>query len=165
MWTILKVEKKEIQLLKNDLTTKLGEKPNIYFPKYLIEKYKKNKIIKKEISLLDNYIFCYHEKFKDVKFLNNLKFLKGLKYFLSGFTQSQSQIEAFINKCKEMENDQGYLSENFIKCEINSLYEFSSGPFTEMIFKIINFQKNKINILLGNVNTTIKRNQYLFKAI
>ena len=38
MWTILKVEKKEIQLLKNDLTTKLGEKPNIYFQKYYIKK-------------------------------------------------------------------------------------------------------------------------------
>ena len=165
MWTILKVEKKEIHLLKNDLIVKLGEKPNIYFPKYLIQKYKKNKIIKKEISLLGNYVFCYHVKFKDKKFLNNLKFLKGLKYFLSGFAQSQSQIESFINKCKEMENDQGYLTENFIECEINSLYKFSSGPFAEMIFKIINFQKNKINILLGNVNTTIKKNQYLFKAI
>ena len=62
MWTILKVEKKEIQLLKNDLTTKLGEKPNIYFPKYLIEKYKKNKIIKdkkKKLRILRTFSIIY----------------------------------------------------------------------------------------------------------
>ena len=48
---------------------------------------------------------------------------------------------------------------------ISSKYRFSSGPFAEMIFKIIDLQKNKINILLGNLKTTIKKNDFLFNPL
>ena len=54
------------------------------------------------------------------------------------------------------ENENGYLSQNFYDLQINSKYRFSTGPFVEKIFEIINFQKNKIEILVGNIKTTIK---------
>ena len=34
----------------------------IYNPKILVEKYKKNKLIKKEFDLLGDYLFCFHKK-------------------------------------------------------------------------------------------------------
>ena len=44
-------------------------------------KYFNNKLIEKEIFLLGNYIFLFHEDLKNGKLLNSLKFIKGLKYF------------------------------------------------------------------------------------
>ena len=41
MWTILKVEKKEIHLLKNDLIVKLGEKTKHILPKIFDSKIQK----------------------------------------------------------------------------------------------------------------------------
>ena len=165
MWTILKVEKKEIHLLKNDLIVKLGEKPNIYYPKFLIEKYKKNKIIKKEISLLGNYVFCYHVKFKDKKFLNNLKFLKGLKYFLKGSNNSQLEISNFINKCKKTEDKDGYMTRSLYDLILNTDYKFTNGPFANTIFKLLKIEKKKIEIIMGNIKTKIDKNKFLISPI
>ena len=91
-----------------------------------------------------------------------MKFTKGLKYFLSGFSQSQKDIEKFIHKCKESENKYGYLTQSFYEICKNTNYRFSSGPFTEKIFKIINLQKNKIDILLGNIKITTDKKEFSF---
>jgi hypothetical protein len=48
---------------------------------------------------------------------------------------------------------------------INSQYKFASGPFVEEIFEIINLQKNRINILMGNIKTTIKKQEFLFNPL
>ena len=40
-----------------------------------------------------------------------------------------------------------------------------SGPFVEKIFQIINYQKGKLKILIGNLHTTIKPQKYLFRPI
>ena len=162
MWTIIKFDKKKLASLKNDLELKLGEGLNIYIPKIFIKKYRKNKFVGREFDLLDNYLFCFHEKFKDKQTINNLKFTKGLKYFLNGFILSQNEIRKFIEKCKNSEDKNGYLSQTFFELYINSNYKFYSGPFSEKIFKIIDLQKNKINILLGNIKTTINKNKFLF---
>ena len=75
--------------------------------KLLIQKYKNNKLINKEISLLGNYLLCFHEDFKDPKTLQKLKFSRGLEYFLNGFKQSQKDINDFIHKCRNSENEKG----------------------------------------------------------
>ena len=49
--------------------------------------------------------------------------------------------------------------------DLNKDYQFTSGPFVEKIFKIINLQKNKIDIYIGNLKTTIKNKEFLFKTI
>jgi len=162
MWTIIKFNKKKLAYLKDDLKVKLGEDLNIYIPKMFIQKYRNNKFVDREFDLLGNYLFCFHEKFKDPQTISNLKFTRGLKYFLNGFNQSQNEIRKFIEKCKSSEDKNGYLSQNFFELCINSKYKFYSGPFTETIFKIIDLQKNKINILLGNIKTTINKNKFLF---
>lgn len=165
MWTIIKFDRKKLESLKGDFKKKLGEDFTIYIPKLLIQKYKNNKLIKKEFDLLGDYLFCFHKNLEKPSTLNMLKFSRGLKYFLNGFDCSQREINNFIEKCKKAENSEGYLSQTFFELFINSKYKFINGPFAEAIFKIIGLQKNKINILLGNVRTTIKKKEFLFSPL
>ena len=87
------------------------------------------------------------------------------KCVLNGFIQSQEEIKEFINKCKDAENNKGYLTQNFFELCINTKYKFISGPFADTIFKIIGIQKNKMNILLGDIKTTINKTEYLFNRL
>ena len=165
MWTILKFDKKKISFLKKDFSEKLGKDYIIYQPKILIKKYKKEKLINLEISLLGDYLFCFHKNFRDPKTINQLRFIRGLKYFLSGFFNSQNDIQKFINNCKERENTKGYITQNIYEIFENQKYKFLTGPFAEQIFKIISLQENKINILIGNLKTKINKKEFLFHPI
>ena len=40
-----------------------------------------------------------------------------------------------------------------------------TGPFADKIFKIVNLQKNKIDILVGNIKTRIKKQEFLFNPV
>ena len=162
MWAVLKFDNKSLGLLREDLSNKLGKDFKIYFPKLRIQRYKNSKLITKEFNLLGDYLFCFHKNLENQKILNSLKFVRGLKYFLEGFTGSQNDIEKFIKKCKDSESNEGYLSRDFFDLDINKKYRFSSGPFASKIFKIINLQKNRIKILMGNIKTTIKNKEFLF---
>ena len=43
---------------------------------------------------------------------------------------------------------------------------FLSGPFTNMFFTVINRQKERLKILIGNMTTTITNNSnYLYRPI
>ena len=66
---------------------------------------------------------------------------------------------------KNLENEKGYIKQNFYDLEINEYYKFSTGPFTDKIFKIIELQKKKINILMGNLKTKINKKEFLFTPL
>ena len=165
MWVIVKFDKKYFNTLKQQFSEKLGGGCSFYRPKLILQNYKKNKLVSKEVDLLDDYFFCYHEKFSSKIIINNLKFTKGLKYFLNGFVLTQSEIKEFINHCKRFENDKGYISRNLFNIEKNAMYKFITGPLTNKIFKIINFQKNKLNILINNFHTTVDKRDFLFSRV
>ena len=165
MWAVIKFDKKNFHLLKEDFQKKIGKDCVIYRPKILIQKYKNNKLINKEVDILGNYLFCLHKDFNKKSTINQLKFSRGLKYFLDGFVEFQLDVKSFIEKCKNLEDSKGYISQNPFEIYINSNYKFSTGPFAEKIFKVINFQKNKINILTGNLKTTINKNEFLFNPV
>ncbi len=57
MWTVIKVDLKNLEFLKNEFRKKVGQDVKIYSPKFLIQKYKKNKLIGKELNLLGDYLF------------------------------------------------------------------------------------------------------------
>ena len=61
MWTVVKFDKKNLALLKEDLSEKLGKDIKIYIPRLRIQKYKNNKLINKEFNLLGDYLFCFHK--------------------------------------------------------------------------------------------------------
>ena len=165
MWAILKFQKNNLSLLKDDLNKKLGQDMKIYIPKLRIQKFQNNKLKSKEINLLGDYMFCFHTNLKEKKIVNSLRYTRGLKYFLDGFNQSQKEIEKFIEKCKVSENQDGFLSKEFFELELNKKYKFSSGPFSDKIFQIINLQRNRIKVLIGNMKTTIKRKEFLFTPV
>ena len=165
MWTIIKYEKKKLEFLKLDLEKKLGSECKFYQPKLLYKNYRKKKLIEKEFDLLGDYLFCFNEKFDNSKFINTINYSRGLKYILNGFIESQKEICAFIDKCKLSEDTNGYLSDQFYDLNVNSNYKFFSGPFTNSIFKILELQKNKIKILMGNLKTTVNKKDFLFQPV
>ena len=165
MWTVLKIEKNKIECLKGELKKKLSNEISFYAQKFFTEKYFKNKLIRKEQNLLGDYVFCYHKKFSDDNTINELKFTKGLKYFLDGFKKSQNEIKNFIKKCKEAENERGYLTHSFLEIIKNNKYKFSTGPFSQLTFNVVNLQQKKLDIFLGNIKTTVKRDKYFISSL
>lgn len=163
MWTIIKFDYNKIELLKQDLQKKLGDDFKIYLPKFIIEKFEGNKKKIKEHYLLNNYLFCFSNNFKNPSVQNRLLFARGLKYFLNGTKNYQKEISKFINKCKKSEDQKGYVTKRFFDLYINSKYEFISGPFESQVFEIINLQKKRIDILMNNIKVKINRDKYSFK--
>ena len=84
---------------------------------------------------------------------------------MNGSISEQSEISNFISTCKQAENHNGYITHNTFTSEVNKYYKFRSGPFTDKIFKIIELQKSKMNILMGNIKTTISKKDFLFDLI
>ena len=165
MWAVIKFDAKNFDFFKRELKTKLSCNHVLYCPKLLIQKYKNNKLIKKEYNILGDYVFCYDKKFQNEEILTKLKFVKGLKCILGGFSLYQEEIVKFINQCKKFENHNGYITQNFFQPQEDLKYKFISGPFVNTIFQIINIQKNKIKISMGDLKTTIKKEDFLFNPI
>ena len=157
MWIVAKYEKKKINFFIENLKKKLDGDLLIYNPSIKVKIYYQNKLIDKKINILGDYIFCFSSKFSDKDFFHQLRFIKGLKYFLDGFANSQNEIKKFINKCKNFENKDGSISSNFFELKINEKYRFNSGPLLNLIFQLIDVQKKKLKILIGNKTTTVSK--------
>lgn len=165
MWAILKFEKKNLFFLQDEFKKKLGPDFKFYIPKIQIKKFYKNKLIKKNFSLIGDYLFCYHDKFKNEHTIDSLKYTKGLKYFLSNFRNSQKNIEKFILKCKKFENNDGFITKNFLDIYVSKQYKFLSGPFANQVFDLMSLQKNRIEALVGNIKTTLKKEKFILSKI
>ena len=163
---VAKIKAKNSNIFKKDLKEKMGTDIKFYQPKIEYHKYYGKKVKRFEKFILENYIFCYHNKFKESHYIIEIRFSKGLKYFLDGHSQNQNQIVKFIEYCKSYENEYGYLTQSFFKTIITKKAKFISGPFTNMIFEILDKQKTKIKILVGNIVTTISNKaNYLYRPI
>lgn len=165
MWVVIKLEKGGINILKKEIRKKLGDNFQVYYPQLIVQNFQRNKLIKKSINLLGDYSFCYHSKLSDEINIRQLKFTRGVKYLLNGFKESQKEINDFIKNLKSLENKNGHITHSIYKTEVNKAYKFSSGPFTQKIFKIINLNKEKIDVLIGNLKTRINRKEFLFKPV
>ena len=165
MWIILRYKKNNFQFLINDLRRKFNNNIEIYNPKFKTNLSIKNKFITSELTLLGDYFFCYHKEFNNPNIIYSLKFTKGLKDFIKGYKFSQKDIQDFIKRCRKSENDEGYLTNKFYNLYKNTKFKFNSGLFSNFVFEIINLQKNKINLLLGNLKITTEKEKFIFKSI
>ncbi len=165
MWTIAKINKKKFSLLKHDFYNKLGYDVKFYIPKLRLKKFLKNKIQFTEVSLLGDYILCFHKDFSKRSVLTSLNYCKGLKYFLTDFLNSQNDIEKFINKCKDNEDENGFIKSSFFEYTKTKKYEFISGPFTNTIFSIVQENKLFIKAIIGNYKVTVSKNENLFRPV
>ena len=95
-----------------------------------------------------------------------MQFIKGLNFFLNGYNLNQKEIVNFINYCKNFENNEGFIKSLFFKQIISKKAKFISGPFTSMFFDIIEKQKNKLKVIVGNIVTTIPDNKnHLYRPV
>jgi len=157
MWVVLKYKPKEFEILKDSFFKILGEIPEFYNPKYKYELYINNKLKTFEKNILNNYLICKHNKFKDQKIISLLKNSRGLIYFLSGSKFNQKELNNFVNFCKSNEDSNGFLTQSFFKIIKKTKAKFISGPFTQMIFDIIEDREGKLKVLLNNVSMTISK--------
>ena len=166
MWIVFKYKKKEFSLLKQDFRKILGDLPLIFRPKFKYQKLVKNKLLFLEKDILDDYLICYHEKFQNINMLSILKNSKGLKYFLVDSKTDQKEIISFIDYCKENQDLDGYIKQSFFEFQNMKKGMFLSGPFTNMIFSVIENQRNKFKVLIGKVTMTITKNtDYLYRPV
>ena len=70
MWAVIKFNKNQINLLKEDLSKKIGNDLIYYSPKVLTQIYKNNRLVNNPVDLLGDYIFCLHKKFEKKSFIN-----------------------------------------------------------------------------------------------
>ena len=165
MWVVFKINKNKSSLFFQDLEKKIGKDFNVYSPKILIDHFLGNKIKKKKFLLLGDYIFCFHKKFEEKNFYSFIKYCRGLKLMIPGCIYVQPEINRFIEICKKFENENGFLTTDFFNLQINKNYKILSGPFLGQVVKILDKQKKKINLILGNIKTSINIKKVLFKPV
>jgi len=166
MWIVLKYKRKEFSLLKQDFRKILGDLPLFFRPKYEYQKLVKNKVRFLEKDILDDYLICYHKKFQNIHMLPILKNSRGVKYFLANSKTDQREIINFIDYCKKNQDLNGYIKQSFFKFKNMKRGMFLSGPFTNMIFSVIENQRNKFKVLIGKATMTITKNSnYLFRPV
>ena len=165
MWTVLKVDKNYISLLKKDFSQKIGKDIKFYIPKLKINKFYKKKTLKKEIMLLGDYLLCYHKDFSKKSIISNLKYCRGLKYFLSNYLNSQHEIEKFINYCKKSEDEKGYLKYTYFDFNNKKGFEFLSGPFRNLVFTTLEQNKSYLSSLIGKYQIIVSKKNNLIRPI
>ena len=158
MWIVAKYNNGQLQTLKENLSKILGSEIEFYQPKIMIE-LRKKKFFK---NILGNYVFCKHSRFSEDKILNNLKFIKGLSYFLSNYKLEQKQILEFIYKCKNHEGKNNILSQTFFDELVDLKARFISGPFKSFAFEIINKNKNYFITKINNFKIRVKKKEKYF---
>ena len=164
MWIIIKFKQNQFYTLKQEFKKKLEIEPNFFFPKLKLQKIKKNKLISYVSPLLGDYIFCFHPKFSNENILRNVNYLKGVKFLLNGFRNYQKDIPNFINRCRSSEDENGYIKQTFFNFVAIDKIKFLSGPFTNIIFKVLKRQKNSMQVSDGNVNVSFSTERYFFEA-
>ena len=83
---------------------------------------------------------------------------------MSGFYKSQKEIKEFIKKCKKSENENGFISADFFDIELNKKYKFNSGPLLNLIFQVVEVQKTKFKVLMGDKIATVEKG-FLFSSL
>ncbi len=158
MWIVAKYKPREFKILNESFFKIIGEMPEFYNPKIKFEKYINNKLKVFEKNILEGYLICKHNKFKDHKIISSLENSRGLNYFLSGCEFNQKELDNFVKFCKSNEDSSGYLTQNFFRITKKTKAKFISGPFSQMMFDIVENKGKKLKILLNNINMTISNN-------
>ena len=159
MWIIIAYKPNELNILKNSIKNILKKNINYYIPKIKYKKLAINGIKEVQKNILQSYLICNHDRFIDQNFLQILSYAKGVKYILNNSQFNQKDIINFINNCKNNEDKDGFLKQSFFEMFETNKLKFMSGPFSEMIFEIIENNNKKIRLLKNNLNITVSKNQ------
>ena len=158
MWIVAKIKSKESLVFKQQLKEKLKNEVKFYEPKVFY----KTKNIQKIKNILGSYVFCFNKKFSNQSYLSGARYIKGLKYFLVDYKNSQNDILKFINFCKDYEDKNGFLVEGFFKNIVHKKGKFINGPLANLVFEILENNKNNLVINIRQKKIQIKKNSGIF---
>jgi len=158
MWIVANIKSKESLIFKQQLREKLKNEVKFYEPKVFYRK----KNVKNIKNILGSYIFCFHEKFKDYGYLSAARYIKGLKYFLKDYKNSQNDILKFITFCKNYEDKNGFLITDFFKNIIQKKGEFLNGPLANVVFEILENNKKNLVITVKQKKIQIRNKSKIF---
>lgn len=168
MWVVFKYKKNNYDFFCKNLKQVIHNDINFYNPKIYFEKKisNKNRIKKVTKFILNGYAFCFSNIFDSPKKILEFKHTIGLEYFLIESFLNQKDIIKFINFCKKNEDYYGNLSQNFFSKLKKKKLKFLNGPFSNMIFEIIERNKNKTKFKLGELSLEINsRSKYYYLPV
>ncbi len=156
MWTVIKYKKNNYHQMIKSIKDHFDNSVKFYRPEIKCIKKLKNKNKNLCIPILNTYVFCYSKNFNSEGSTTRCKYLKGVDYFLSGHNFNQKEIINFIDFCKKYENENGsILPEFFSNLKINK-GKFINGPFSNMIFEILEKNRNFLKISFGNFKARMR---------
>ena len=138
MWLILKNKSNEINLA-------LSELAKISLRDHYIAKTKINKKIK---NVLLNYFFLKIDP--KTNLLNKIKYTKGVHQVLEDSIHHQKVINQFIEFCKTHEDQDGLLKREFFLKFLKTKGQFTSGPFKNIFFEVLDKNDKELKVLLDN---------------
>ena len=155
MWIVAKIKPKQYSIIADSITKSLKDKTEIYFPRIVVKNEKKEKTA----NLLGTYIFCFNKNFTNEKILKAFQYIKGLNYFLNNSLTNQKELSKFISLCRSFENNKGILNSNFFLNFSSKNFKFTDGPLKNLLFKILQVNKNKIFAEIGDNKKIIINNK------
>ena len=147
MWLILKNK-------SNELNLALSELAKINLRDHYIAKTKINKKLK---NVLLNYFFLKIDP--KTNLLNKIKYTKGVHQVLEDSIHHQKVINQFIDFCKTHEDQDGFLKREFFLKFLKTKGQFTSGPFKNIFFEVLEQNDKEIKVLLDNYKHPIVINK------
>ena len=147
MWLIAKNKPSEFNLVISELA-------KINLAKTYRPITKTNKKIK---NILLNYFFIEIDENKEI--LKKIKYTKGINQILEDSLYHQKPINDFIQFCKSEEDPKGYLGKKFFLKFLNTKGKFTSGPFKNIFFEVLEQNDKEIKVLLDNYKHPIVINK------
>ena len=138
MWLILKNKSNELNLALSELT-------KINLRDHYIAKTKINKKLK---NVLLNYFFLKIDP--KTNLLNKIKYTKGVHQVLEDSIHHQKVINQFIDFCKTHEDQDGFLTREFFLKFLKTKGQFTSGPFKNIFFEVLDKNDKELKVLLDN---------------
>ena len=115
------------------------------------------KINKKIKNVLLNYFFIEINENKEI--LKKIKYTKGINQILDDSLYHQKPINDFIQFCKSKEDPKGYLGKEFFLKFLKTKGQFTSGPFKNIFFEVLEQNHKELKVLLDNYKHPIVINK------
>ena len=76
-----------------------------------------------------------------------------------GFKACQKNINEFVKKCEKNKDKLGYLSSDFFSLSEGKNIKFNKGPFINFVSEVIEVQRNKLKLLVGNISIYLDKKE------
>ena len=160
MWVVLKIKKySELDIIRKSLTDLFGSSPKLCNPKVKTKNISSKKNTIRDTFLLEKYILIHHNKLSNQFYLNKIRYIRGIDYCLQGFKSCQNEIYKFVQKCEKNQDTSGYVNSDFFNLSEGMDIRFSKGPFVNFVSKIVEIQKKKLKMLVGNYSIYLEKKE------